>query len=193
MEPTKTGWLGELRNVGGEAFRKNGGALMSRSILNVAVGVIGLFLAFPLWMGCKGDLRDLDSFDPNPSDSAVGSPWQSEEDAQKFAGCYLFQRRLGATSTNPRAPLFARAICMEDLPAIHAIRFLDYRPMDWGDAPPYLDVETETGSRLRFVFEPPFNLVYPMMGDSTDISLDCKHCPDSLAIARRESQCRGPK
>ena len=142
---------------------------------------------------CKSDFRDLNSFNQNPSDSAVGSPWKSESDAQNFAGGYLLQRRLGTTSTDPRAPLYTRAICMEELPTIHAIRFLDYRPLDWGDAPSYLDLETETGDRLRIVFQTRTYFIFPMKGDSTDPSLDCKHCPDSISIARRESQCQGKK
>ena len=141
---------------------------------------------------CQSGWKNIREYKPDSASVPTRFPNRSEDDARRFGETYLAGHS-GIGSGPGFESVFPDdldEICLDEIRWDTLYRFEHYRPAEWMDQTAYLDIAFPKGPLLRIVFGSPRWTVFPLRGDSTDLPIECKNCPDSASVRRRLKECR---
>jgi hypothetical protein len=141
---------------------------------------------------CQSGWRNIRDFRPDSAAQATRFPDRVEADARRFGETYLAGHSIIGEGPGFDAvfPDDLDEICLDEILWDTLYRFEHYQPAEWMDQTPYLDIAFPRGPLLRIVFGSPRWTAFPVRGDSTDLPMGCKNCPDSASVRRRHNECR---
>lgn len=152
---------------------------------------ISALVPFLLLGACQPGWRNIRDFRPDGTNTATRFPDRVEKDARRFGETYLAGNYGIGTGQGFDAvfPDNLEEICLDEIRWDTLYRFEHYQPAEWMDRTAYLDIAFPQGPLLRIVFGSPRWAVFPVRGDSTDLPMDCKKCPDSASVQKRLDKC----